>query len=281
MNTRSIIREPAVAGTFYPIDRSELENEVLTMLGDSRSEQLEGDIMGIISPHAGYVYSGRIAAEVYNQIRNKRYDNVIIIAPSHFEYFEGCSVVFGNYKTPIGAIETHIEMAEAIVSKSSFIKESTKGHMREHSLEVQLPFLQIALGNFKLIPVVMGSQDYSTAEDLSNSIFAVLSDATFSNNKNLIVGSSDLSHYYPVERAKEMDGIVIQDIGDFDERKLIDDISSKKCEACGYGPMITTMLISKKLGANKSRVISYGNSGDVSGDYSSVVGYLSSVFYKI
>lgn len=251
------------------------------MLGDSRSEQLEGDIMGIISPHAGYVYSGRIAAEVYNQIRNKRYDNVIIIAPSHFEYFEGCSVVFGNYKTPIGAIETHIEMAEAIVSKSSFIKESTKGHMREHSLEVQLPFLQIALGNFKLIPVVMGSQDYSTAEDLSNSIFAVLSDVTFSNNKNLIVGSSDLSHYYSVDLAKRKDSFIIKDIEDFDENGLFDDISSKKCEACGYGPMISTMMISKKIGANQSKILAHGNSGDVNGDYSSVVGYLSSIFYKM
>jgi len=280
MNTRSIIREPVVDGTFYPLDRSELEKTVLTMLGDSGCERLEGDIRGIISPHAGYVYSGEIAAEAYNQIRNKRYENVIIIAPSHFEYFEGCSVVYGDYKTPVGAIETHIEMAEAIVSKSSFIKESTKGHMREHSLEVQLPFLQIALGNFKLIPVVMGSQDYSTAEDLSNSIFAMLSDPRFSNKNILVVGSSDLSHYHPVERAKEMDGIVIKDIEDFDEKKLFDDISSKKCEACGYGPMITTMMISKKIGANRSRILSYGTSGDISNDFSSVVGYLSSIFYN-
>ncbi len=270
-----------VAGTFYPIDRSELESSVLAMLGNSRCERLEDDIMGIISPHAGYVYSGKIAAEAYNQIRNKRYENVIVIAPSHFEYFEGCSVFFGSYRTPLGAVETNIEMAQAIVSKSSFIKESTKGHMREHSLEVQLPFLQIALGNFKLIPVVMGSQDYLTAEGLSNSIITALSDGRFANNKNFVVGSSDLSHYYPVERAREMDGIVIKDIEDFDDKSLCDDVRSKKCEACGYAPMITTMMISKRRGANRSRILSYGTSGDTSNDFSSVVGYLSCAFYKM
>ncbi|MGH7901747.1 MAG: AmmeMemoRadiSam system protein B, partial [Thermodesulfobacteriota bacterium] len=189
MNTKSKIRRPVVAGTFYPADMEELRDMILNMLKDSGSEQIKGDIIGIISPHAGYIYSGKVAAEAYKQVQSYVYDNVIVIAPSHFEYFYGCSIYYGEYETPLGVVNTNIEMAEAIVANSSIILDSVKGHMQEHSLEVQIPFLQIALGNFKLIPVVMGSQDYSTAEDLSTAICTVLTDTSFENQSNLIIGS--------------------------------------------------------------------------------------------
>jgi len=280
MDSKKLIRKPAVAGTFYPGEKNELENTILAMLAQSGSEQLDGRIIGIISPHAGYIYSGRIAAEAYKQIRSKQYDNVIVITPSHFEYVDGCSIFFGTYQTPLGTVDTNIEMAEAVVSRSPIIVSSSKGHIQEHSLEVQIPFLQICLKGFKLIPVVMGRQDYQAGEELSNAIYKVLSDRKFENQSTLIVGSSDLSHYYPAKRAKDMDSIVINDIEEFDEKMLFEDIRSKKCEACGYGPMIATMMISKKLGAKKSKVLSYGTSGETSQDYGSVVGYVSSIFYN-
>jgi MEMO1 family protein len=280
MDRKNLVRHPAVAGAFYPGEENELKNTVLGMLAYSGSEQLNGRIIGIISPHAGYIYSGRIAAKAYKQIQSKQYDNVIVIAPSHFEYFDGCSIYFGNYQTPLGIVSTNIEIADSIVSQSPAIMNSSKGHFREHSLEVQIPFLQICLPDFKLIPVVMGKQDYLTAEKLSNAVYTVLSDPGFENQSTLIVGSSDLSHYYPAKIAKEMDGIVINDIDGFDEKRLFDDIQSNICEACGYGAMISTMMIAKALGATKSKVLAYGTSGETSQDYNNVVGYVSGIFYN-
>ncbi|MCK4830760.1 AmmeMemoRadiSam system protein B, partial [bacterium] len=279
MKTQNSYREPSAAGSFYIAKKKDLEETIMKMIEGSNSEAIEGQILGIISPHAGYTYSGQIAADVYKQIQSKKFDNVIVISPSHFEEFSGCSVFFGDYITPLGIIPTNKELANSIVSSSPHISESQSGHRYEHALEVQLPFLQLVLDSFKLVPIVMGQQDYSTAEDLSSAIWTALSNPAFKNQKSLIVGSSDLSHYLPIEEAKERDSVVLQDIQDFNAKKLSDDINSNKCQACGFGPILSTMLISKKLGATQSKVISYGTSGDVSKDYNNVVGYLSAVFY--
>lgn len=280
MDRKSLVRQPAVAGMFYPAEKNGLKNTILAMLADSRSEQFDGRIIGIISPHAGYIYSGRTAARAYKQIQSRQYDNVIVMAPSHFEYFDGCSIYFGDYETPLGIVGTNTEIAESIVSQSPVVVKSSRGHFQEHSLEVQIPFLQVCLRDFKLIPVLMGNQDYLTAEALSNAVHAALLDPAFENQSTLIVGSSDLSHYYPAKIAKEMDGIVINDIEEFDERRLFEDIQSNVCQACGYGAMISTMMIAKALGATKSKVLAYGTSGETSHDYNSVVGYVSGIFYN-
>jgi AmmeMemoRadiSam system protein B len=280
MDTQYLIRQPAVAGKFYPGDKTELKNIVLGMLAYASSEQLDGRIIGIIAPHAGYIYSGRIAARAYKQIQSMEYDNVIVIAPSHFEYFDGCSIYFGDYQTPLGIVSTNIEIADSIVSQSPAVVNSSRGHVQEHSLEVQIPFLQMCLTDFKLIPVLMGNQDYLTAKELSDSVYRVLSNRGFENQSTLIVGSSDLSHYYPAKIAKEMDDIVINDIEAFDARGLYDGVQSKVCEACGYGAMISTMLIAKALGATGSKVLSYGTSGEITQDYNSVVGYVSAILYN-
>ena len=280
MNTKDLIREPVVAGSFYPGKAKSLEEKILNFLNSSTSEHLKGKIYGLVSPHAGYIYSGRIAADAYKQLRGRKYDNVIVISPSHFDEFSGCSVFFGNYKTPLGIIPTNVKLAEAIVSFSPNIIESIKGHLQEHALEVQLPFLQLVLDNFNLVPIAMGSQDYTTADELSVAINTALREPEFANRKTLIVGSSDLSHYYTVEKANQLDNIVLKDIEEFDEKKLFNDVNSNRCQACGSGPILATMITSKRLGAEHSKIISYGTSGDHSRDYSSVVGYLSSVFYS-
>jgi len=280
MNTQNSIREPSAAGSFYPAKKRELEETITSMLENSVSEIIHGKIVGIVSPHAGYIYSGKIAADVYNQIQPKDFDNVVVISPSHFEEFSGCSVFYGDYITPLGIIPTNKEFANTIVSYSSNIKESTSGHRFEHALEVQLPFLQIVLREFELVPIVIGNQDYSTAEELSNAIVFALSNPSFKNKKTLIVGSSDLSHYLSVEEAKKRDSLVLQNFQDFATKKLSDDINSNKCQACGFGPILSTMLASRKLGASYSKVISYGTSGDVNKDYNNVVGYFSGVLYS-
>lgn len=279
MDKQQLVRQPAVAGVFYPAERDQLKNIVHDMLGYASSEQFDGHIVGIVAPHAGYMYSGRIAASAYKQIHAKKYDNVIVIAPSHFEYFDGCSIYFGDYKTPLGSVSTNLEVADSIVSQSPAVVNSSRGHVREHSLEVQIPFLQMCLRDFKLIPVLMGNQDYPVANELSNAVYRVLSDSGFENQNTLIVGSSDLSHYYPAKTAKEMDDMVIKAIEAFDERGLYERVQSNVCEACGYGAIISTMLIAKALGATRSKVLSYGTSGEITQDYNSVVGYLSAIVY--
>jgi AmmeMemoRadiSam system protein B len=280
MDRKYLVRKPSVAGTFYPGEKTELKNIVLGMLAYASSEQLDGRIIGLIAPHAGYIYSGQIAARAYKQIQSKKFDNVIVIAPSHFEYFDGCSIYFGDYQTPLGIVSTNIEIADSIVSRSPAVVNSSRGHAQEHSLEVQIPFLQACLPDFKLIPVLMGNQDYLTAKELSDAVYRVLSDRGFENQTTLIVGSSDLSHYYPARIAKEMDDKVINDIEAFDERGLYEGVQSRICEACGYGAMISTMLIAKALGASISKVLSYGTSGEITQDYNSVVGYLSAILYN-
>lgn len=280
MKTQNSYREPSAAGSFYPSKKEKLEETITEMLNDSDVDIIPGQIFGIISPHAGYVYSGQIAADAYKQIQSKNFDNVIVISPSHFEEFPGCSIFFGNYLTPLGAVPTNTSLAKSIASSSSEIEESVSGHRYEHALEVQLPFLQVVLKDFKLVPIIIGRQDYSTAKNLSIALKTALSSPGFKKQKSLIVGSSDLSHYLSINEAKKKDYIALQDIQDFNAKKLSDDINSNKCQACGFGPIISTMLASHEIGATHSKVVSYGTSGDVSKDYQNVVGYLSGVFYS-
>ena len=149
-------------------------------------------------------------------------------------------------------------------------------HEGEHSVEVQLPFLQFVLHDFKIVPVVMGAQDAESSEQLAGLIFDSIKEK---KKRFLIVGSTDLSHYYPYDYAVQLDSVVIKHLERFDIKAMVEDQSVEHYEACGAGPMITTMLVCRKLGADQSKVLHYANSGDVSGDRSSVVGYVSCVFY--
>jgi AmmeMemoRadiSam system protein B len=280
MDTIDEVRKPVVAGLFYPGNKTQLKNTILKFFKHTSTETIDGYPIGLISPHAGYEYSGTIAAEGYKQVQNQRYENVIIISPSHYDYFDGCSIYCGDYATPLGNIPTNRELATAIISASSALMESSQGHEREHALEVQLPFLQVALGNFQLVPIVMGCQDFYVAKELSDAVMATLSDSAFKEQATLIVGSSDLSHYHPADVAKQLDDIVLQSLQNFDEQQLWKDITLNRCQACGFGPIISTMQISRYLGANHSKVIAYGTSGEVTNYSSRVVGYASALFFS-
>jgi len=270
------IRPPMVAGMFYPEKKITLEREVAMYLESGPEKKINGNVIGLIVPHAGYLYSGGVAARAYRNIINKDIDIVVVISPSHREYFTECSIFNGfAYSTPLGEIPIDAEVAQQLAKTHPNIIISEKGHRYdEHSLEVQLPFLQKVLNSFKLIPVVMGEQDLENIEALANGLADVLQ-----NKKALIVASSDLSHFYRYEKASILDKVVVDNINNFDEDKLYTDLQAKRCEMCGGGPAIATMKASRKLGANKSEVLLYRNSGDVTGDKSEVVGYLSAVLY--
>ena len=271
------IRPPSVAGMFYPEKKIDLDQEVAMVLEESKDYNIPGEIVSIVVPHAGYMYSGGVAARAYRQMLNQEVDIVVVIAPSHREYFREISVFNGYaYSTPLGTLPVDKELVQKLVDTNPEIILSEKGHrFEEHALEVQLPFLQKVFENFRFIPIVMGEHTRENINTLAQGLFQV-----FRNEKVLIVASTDLSHFYNNEEASTLDQVVIDDIKNFDEEKLYQDLHSGKCEMCGGGPAMAAMKASKLLGAKKSEVLLYRNSGDITGDLSEVVGYLSAVFYK-
>jgi AmmeMemoRadiSam system protein B/AmmeMemoRadiSam system protein A len=276
------IRQPAVAGSWYPDEPTELRGELENYLDEAQDFQL-GDIVALVSPHAGYVYSGPVAAYAYRQIEGKQYDAVVVVAPSHAEAFPFTSIYGrGAYKTPLGLIPVDSALAKMIAEAGNTVKISDRGHRQErlarqeHSLEIQLPFLQITLGEFKLVPIVMGDQTEEMVHDLAQALAKALK-----NRKVLLVASSDLSHFHSYDEAVKLDKMVLKSVEEYNPNALLGNLSNHKVEACGGGPICAVMEAARLLGANRSRVLRYANSGDVpAGDRYRVVGYMAAAFYR-
>lgn len=270
----SRIREPAVAGYFYPADPSKLKDEVEKLLQSSAGGKLAGRLFGIVSPHAGYAYSGKTAAFGFNLLNKDIVKTVIIISPSHREYFPGVSVYDGDaFRTPLGIVPVNKRITEVLAKDGRIIFKGIEGHKQEHAIEVQIPFLQMIMDDFEIVPVVMGDQGKMYIDELA----AKLAEAVDENT--VIVSSSDLSHYYPGNVASRMDSIVERDINNFDYTGLQENFEAGKCEACGAGTIIAMMKSADKLNYRKSKVLFRCDSGDTTGDKNEVVGYLSAVVY--
>ncbi|MFO7928440.1 MAG: AmmeMemoRadiSam system protein B [Candidatus Humimicrobiaceae bacterium] len=269
-NTRS----PIAAGSFYPGDKESLNEQIEEYLGNAKKLSIE-NIKALIAPHAGYIYSGQVAAHAYNQLAGSKYDTVFVIAPSHSEFFDFISIYPGSYATPLGVLQIDSEKAERLKNGSEIIRFSSSGHNNEHSLEVQLPFIQYMLGDVPIVPITIGNQNYRNSKLLGETISTL-----FGNENILIVASTDLSHYHPYDAAVSLDKKAVQLIKDYNTETLAEEFSGKNLEMCGGGPVIAAMTAAKAMGANKSKVLEYKNSGDVVGDMSAVVGYLSAVLYK-
>lgn len=269
------IREPKVAGMFYPSDPKELQSQLKNFLRDIELSESFSDVAGIISPHAGYMYSGKTAAYAYKTIEDKKYKNVIVISPSHREYFPGISVYSGDaYGTPLGNIKINKELRDELVSKDPLLFSGIEGHRYEHALEVQLPFLQIVQEDFRLIPIVIGDQRKEFMFRLAD----ILSE--FIDDDALLVSSSDLSHFYTKEQAKILDSRVAEDINTFNYEQLQSDLDNKRCEACGGGGIVAVLKSLKDKNFERAKVIAQSDSGDITGDNSEVVGYLAAVVYN-
>jgi AmmeMemoRadiSam system protein B/AmmeMemoRadiSam system protein A len=270
------IRRPAVAGSFYPADPPTLLRQVREFLNRASQEEIPGEIVALISPHAGYLYSGQVAAQAYKLIQGRTFEAVVVVAPSHRVYFQGASVYDrGGFETPLGTVPVNKELCRKIMAESEILRFLPQGHSQEHSLEVQLPLLQEALGDFSLVPIVIGDQSFATCQKVGQAIGRGVK-----GKDVLLVASTDLSHFHPYERAVKIDQIFLEDIRAFDPRKLSQDLEAGKGEACGGGPVVAVMIASQELGANESRVLDYRNSGDVTGDRSGVVGYAAAVLYR-
>ena len=270
----SYIRPPQVAGYFYPSNPDKLKKEVKLLLDVTKPKEKFNKIFGIISPHAGYVYSGKTAAHAYNLLVGKKYKRVVIISPSHSEYFPGISIFEGDaYETPLGMLNVDKEFREKLETDDGIIFKGFEGHRREHALEVQLPFLQSVLEEFKIVPVVMGEQSKRNVDALAKKLAEVADEET------LIVASSDMSHFYSKSKADRLDSIVEKRVREFDFNSLQNDLDNKDCEACGGAPIVVLMKAAKLKNIQHSMVLHRSDSSDVTGDEKEVVGYLSAVFY--
>jgi AmmeMemoRadiSam system protein B len=276
------IRFSAVAGQFYPGEEGELNQIIDEFLKNAKVSEIKGEIFGILVPHAGYVFSGPVAAHCYKVIQGQKFETVVLIGDSHYEYFDGVSVwEKGEWETPLGRVKVDEDLAKEILnfSKRFFVKDSA--HLFEHSLEVQIPFLQRVLKNFKILPLIFGSEDKDW-KDLAKSILKLME-----KRKILVAASSDLSHYPPYEVAQEADkrtieGILSSDPEEFKEKietlkKLFPDVDTF---ACAQDTIKTILEISKNL-KGKAKLLKYQNSGDtIYGERSQVVGYGAICFYK-
>ena len=267
------LRRAAVAGSWYPADPDVLARDVDTFLA-SVERSPSGDPVAIISPHAGLIYSGPIAAHAYRLFAGRAIEVAVLVGPSHYVGFEGVAVYErGAFETPFGPVPIAEDCTAALVRASRMVKPHVAAHAREHSLEMQLPFLKRVLPDVAIVPLVMGHQRRETAYELGDAIAAVLE-----GRRAVIVASTDLSHYQSAERAASLDGKVLQQVTRFDAEGLMSLLEAHPEHACGGGPTVSVMRAASALGAKDARVLRYGDSGDVSGDKESVVGYLAAAF---
>jgi AmmeMemoRadiSam system protein B/AmmeMemoRadiSam system protein A len=272
------IRQPAVAGSFYTADPDELAQTVDELLDGAKRRKISGRLVALVSPHAGYVYSGHVAAESYAVLRGRKIDRVVVISPSHVESFRGAAVYDGDgYATPLGVVRVDTDFAARLAAASPAISKSGSGHEHargargEHALEIQLPFLQRVLGDgFRLVPVVMGDQKYETCRALGIALADLIGD----DDATIVVASSDLSHFHDYDEAVRLDRQVLSAIESWDYYSLSRNIATRTWEACGGGPIVTVMMAAERLGARRATLLKYANSGDVpAGGRDRVVGY--------
>lgn len=265
-----------MAGTFYPGSPTRLRSMISDFLSNVEKFPVDGKIIALIAPHAGYMYSGQVAAYAYKQIEGMHFDTILLIGVSHRAPVRGASVYRGGgYETPLGIVDIDANTASELIAQSEVFSFQPNADAMEHSVEVQVPFLQVVLSDFKIVPILMGHYSKALCSSMSDAIANVMRD------KNaIIVASTDMSHYYPYTTAVNLDNVALSSIKRLDVDQLIDDLDSGDCELCGAGPVITTLMASKKLGANNVQILKYANSGDVTGDRSEVVGYFSAMIYQ-
>jgi AmmeMemoRadiSam system protein B len=268
------VRRAAVAGTWYPGDSATLAREIDRYLG-LVEERLTGRLVGLVSPHAGLVYSGPVAAHAYRLVQDLPISLVVLVGPSHHVGFEGVAVwPSGGFATPFGVAEVDEGGAAALMAATPLVRAHEPAHVREHSLEMQLPFIQRVAPGARILPLLMGFQTPATSRALADALATVLGGRT----DVLLVASSDLSHYHEAATAARLDRVVMDCIEQFDADALQAVLTRQPEHACGGGPMVAVMRTARALGARAARVLCYADSGDVSGDKQAVVGYLAAAF---
>jgi AmmeMemoRadiSam system protein B/AmmeMemoRadiSam system protein A len=271
------IKLPSVAGAFYPDNPEELSATIDGFLDKANPEAVEGDIFALISPHAGYGFSGQTAAFGYKLIKDRKYKTVIVIGSSHYYGFSGVSVYpEGIFSTPLGDLKIDREFAEKLLNKDSDIVFDPAAFAKEHSIEVQLPFLQKVLVGFKIVPIVMGDCTLVTCQKLAQ----LLKETIAGRSDVLIVASSDMYHGYDYEEAEKMDNLTLAALKNMDAHNLYYGLREGKMQLCGGFGAVTALILAKELGHDKLNVLNYTNSAIVTGKKTKgiwTVGYASCV----
>lgn len=261
-----MIREPVVAGQFYPADPVKLKKD-LNKLVVSDSEKM--DVFGVVCPHAGYIYSGRVAGSVFSKINVP--DTVVILAPNHTGYGTDFSIwPEGSWNTPLGETSIDGDLTDRIVSDCDLVEEDYDAHMHEHSAEVILPFLQYCNPNVKIVVIVVRSRSLDGLKKVGKSISSIVKNFC---PETLVVASSDMTHQEPEKSANMKDKIAIDEIVKMDEDGLYREVNSLGITMCGVNPTVSMLVCSKDRGASSASLIKYETSGKTSGDYDHVVGY--------
>jgi len=266
-------RHPAVAGMFYSENPAELKHHLSELIVFTK-EKIKAK--GVVVPHAGYVYSGWVAGKVYGAIEPP--DTAIVIGPNHTGLGDEAAIFAGeSFLTPLGEALVDEEIVKALIEKVSFLSTDTMAHIHEHSIEVQIPFLQYIKPDVKIVPICLGRISLQEIKLLGEAIAEVIKD--FSSKYILIVASSDFSHYVPQEVAKEKDNLAIKEILNLSEEGLLQTVIQEGISMCGVIPVAVMLSSCKKLEAKKALLVEYMTSGDIIKDYSSVVGYAGIIIY--
>jgi len=279
------IRLPSQAGAFYAGKAESLKRQIeecfLHELGPGKIPTvIEGPrrIVGLVCPHAGYMYSGPVAAHAYyNLASDGKPDIVVLFGPNHTGYGSALAVVNeGFWRTPLGDVEVDGETANKIVREARIVDVDDSAHRYEHSIEVQLPFLQYLFGSaFKIVPICFLMQDLHSSREVGQAVAKVLT-----GRNALIIASSDMTHYEPHRIAEKRDLMALRAVEAMDEERFYSTIEEHRITACGYGPIIALITAARALGAKEAKLLCYKTSGDVTGDYSAVVGYAAVQFTK-
>jgi len=266
---RNAVRPAVCAGSWYPSDRDQLAAAVDGYL--AAGQPLQPRVRAIVSPHAGLMYSGAVAGHAYAAVSGQQYDVVVLVGPSHFYGFDGVAMWGdGSFETPLGPLAVDAALARALTVTAPLVRESSAVHEREHSLELQLPFLARLFPHVPILPLLVGHQHRTTVTVLGDALAQVLR-----GREPLLVASSDLSHYQPREAAARLDAVVLRHVEHHDPDGLQASLEADPSHACGGGPIVAVLRAARRLGATSARVLRYADSGDVTGDTRQVVGYMS------
>ncbi|MBN2045525.1 MAG: AmmeMemoRadiSam system protein B [Anaerolineales bacterium] len=275
------LRPSALAGQWYRANPQQLKQEVSGYMDHAGSLPFaQGEVVGLVAPHAGHVYSGPVAGHAFAAVRGHRYDTVAVLSPFHSgQIVPMLTTAHDGYSTPLGSIPVDVENLSRLGERldklggGSIIRISRDS---EHAIEIELPFLQTALeGGFKLLPLMLATFH---AED-AGLLGAALAD-TLAGQNALLVASSDLSHFYPQEAANRLDQNILDAVARFDPAEVLDVYLNGKGQACGLTSILAVMAAARRLGASEARILHYDTSGTVSGDYRRVVGYSAAVFLR-
>lgn len=261
-----MVRRPVVAGQFYPAQASRL-SEMISGMVDATAEKEE--VIGLVSPHAGYPYSGPVAAAVISRVKFK--DTFVILGPNHTGMGKTLSIMTGgSWETPLGSIDIDAELAGQILATSKYLEDDDKAHQYEHSIEVQIPFLQYFKKDFRIVPITFSYHSPAAYKEVGREIAQAVKGL---ERDVVIIASSDMTHYEPQESAEQKDSKAIEAILDLNENELLRRVDEFGISMCGYAPTVALITAAKELGATRAELVRYQTSGDTTGDYSAVVGY--------